>query len=224
MKKTNLLVVVLIAATTGFPITRVYPAFAAMPEDTQKSTVPAPLKALGESGEHAFEKIYAHKYGKTLHDIAALHKNAARLEGELSSNELDSLYESISALEKGLSINDRHAALLASNHITAQVADASRPYHPSMPVEVVLLDYNGRELLLWAEADDLPKLKDTAKNIHVLWKTLIPDMEKRQESGVVQTFGTLVERLNHATTTHDYADVATPLLDGVDDIEKIYGE
>jgi hypothetical protein len=225
MQKTNLLTIAFIAGISGFPIATINSAIAApQAQEVQSFNVPSPLTTIGESGEHAFEMIYAGKSGKALHDIIKMHKNATRLENELGSGELDAIYDSISELEKALSANDVHEALVASNHITYLAAEATRPYHPSMPVEVVLLDYYGRELQIWSRANELSKLKKTSDAINKVWGNLSSDVQRHNGNNEANRFSELVSQLGQASTLVQYQLLAEPFLQEVDNLEKVYGQ
>ncbi len=216
MRKTNLCLAALVISMAGASLLRAEPA-------PQYGAL-ASLKSLNEKAEHAYESVYGGKSGKVLKDILAMHRYIGRLEGELNEGTIDTMRDTVSALEKALSAGDQHAALLASNQLTMLAAEASRDYHPSMPVEVTLLDYDGRQIQLWAKAGDLHELKRAAGQLEQSWNALLPDLQKHHADAVIKHFDTLVERANRSTSVADYADIANPVLDAVDEVEKVYGE
>jgi len=94
-------------------------------------------------------------------------------------------------------------------------------YKLSVPVEVTRLDYYGRELQVWAQAQDATKLQATARKMRRTWDSLRPSV-KAHSATEAKKFETLVAQVESAKTSADYARVATPVLDEVDNLEKLF--
>jgi uncharacterized membrane-anchored protein YhcB (DUF1043 family) len=94
-------------------------------------------------------------------------------------------------------------------------------YKLSVPVDVVKLDYYGRELEVWAQAKDANKLQATARELRRSWDSLRASIETHSATEA-KTFDALVKRVESAKTSADYARVATPVLNEVDNLEKLF--
>ena len=111
--------------------------------------------------------------------------------------------------------------MLAANLITRDVSEMSAAYKVIVPVEVVLLDYYGRELEIWAEAQDTSKLQATAREMRKTWNAVRPSIEAKNPA-VAKKFEGLVAQVEAAKAPADYAKVAKPVLDEVDNLEKVF--
>ena len=101
------------------------------------------------------------------------------------------------------------------------VANVTTAYKLSVPVEVTRLDYYGRELEVWAQAQDAYKLQVTAREMRPEWDALRPSIEAKSATEA-NTFDALIARVESAKTPADYTRVATPVLDEVDNLEKLF--
>ena len=108
-----------------------------------------------------------------------------------------------------------------ANQVTVDVADMTAAYKLSVPVEVTRLDYYGRELEVWAQAKDANKLQATAREMRRTWDSLRPSIETHSATEA-KKFDALVARVESAKTPTDYMRVATPVLDEVDNLEKLF--
>jgi hypothetical protein len=90
-----------------------------------------------------------------------------------------------------------------------------------VPVEVTKLDYYGRELEVWAQAKDANKLQATALGIRGTWDGLRPSIETHSATEA-KKFDALVAQVESAKTPANYAQVATPVLNEVDNLEKLF--
>jgi len=108
-----------------------------------------------------------------------------------------------------------------ANQVTVNVADMTAAYKPSVPVEVTKLDYYGRELEVWAQAQDANKLQATAREMRRTWDSLRPSIETHS-AVEAKKFDALVARVESAKAPADYARVATPVLNEVDNLEKLF--
>jgi hypothetical protein len=108
-----------------------------------------------------------------------------------------------------------------ANQVTLDVANMTAAYKLSVPVEVTKLDYYGRELEVWAQVQDANKLQATVGEMRQTWDSLRPDIEARSQTEA-KRFEALVARVESARTAADYTRVATPVLNEVDNLEKLF--
>jgi hypothetical protein len=155
--------------------------------------------------------------------LAALKESAKQLRSDLqgAGAGLGNLDSNIAALDKAIGAKDRQTTMRGANQTTRIVAEMTAPFSPPVPVEVTRLDYEGRELEIWSEAKNAAKLKVTANEIRQTWDALRPKIEARGAS-VAKRFGDLVTRVEAAKTADEYARLAKPVLDEVDNLEKVF--
>ncbi len=72
-------------------------------------------------------------------------------------------------IEKSVNAKDKTATLIIANQLTLEAANLTAEYNPKVPVEVIKLDFYGRELEIWAAAKDEAKLRETAQMIRQNW-------------------------------------------------------
>jgi len=137
---------------------------------------------------------------------------------------LEQLNKEIATLDKALGAKQHRDALIHANQVTIIAADLSEPFHPKIPVAVTRLDYLGRELEIWAAADDLAKLAVTAEDIKSTWAGLREATESKGGTAEAGRFSALVKQLGSAKKAEDYHKVALPILDEVDNLEKVFGK
>ncbi len=69
-------------------------------------------------------------------------------------------------------------------------------------------------------AKDEAKLKSTAQALRQTWNSVKPKVEAKGGTKEAQNFEALVAKVDAAQNTSDYAKVAKPILDEVDNLEK----
>jgi hypothetical protein len=190
---------------------------------TTTEGVPTSLADAGEYGENVYDYAKANDWKNAAVKLAAL-KAAAKQVGTDVKNDgvaVDRLDGHVAALERAVSSKDRQATMREANQVTLNVADMTTAYRLSVPVEVTKLDYYGRELEVWAQAQDADKLQATGREMRRTWDALRPSIEARS-APTAKKFDALVARVEVAKTPADYARVATPVLDEVDNLEKLF--
>jgi hypothetical protein len=177
-------------------------------------SVPASIDAIGHHGENAYDMV---KAGNWI---------AARASADSLRPLVDSLPASatiaLRELNQAIANKDQRTALRASNRLTQLGALLSEPYHPAVPAAVMLLDFDGRELEIWAAAADRTRLRETASAMRRTWNAVRPSVEARGGRTEAASFDALVARVESAVTPADYARLATPVLDAVDTLEQVF--
>ena len=65
-----------------------------------------------------------------------------------------------------------------ANQITLIAANLTEPFHPQVPVDIMRLDYDGRELELWSAVKNEAKLKEAADALKKTWDKARPSEKK----------------------------------------------
>jgi hypothetical protein len=188
-----------------------------------KESLPGSLSNAGEYGENIYDYAKAADWKNAVGKLTALREAAKNVRAEVKdqSAALDRLDTNVAALGRAVAAKDRQAAMREANQVTLDVADMTSAYKLSVPVEVTKLDYYGRELEVWAQAQDANKLQATAREMRQTWDGLRPSIETRSATEA-KKFDGLIVRVESARTPADYARIATPVLDEVDNLEKLF--
>lgn len=195
------------------------------PANTAGEIPPKSLADAGEYGENIYDFAKANDWKRTDVKLASLKNAATKVRTDVKSQSKakakDELDASVSALERTVAAKDRQATMREANQVTLEVADMTTAYKLTVPVEVVKLDYYGRELEIWAEAKDTNKLQTTARAMRKTWDALRPSIEAHSPAEAGK-FGDLIAQTEAAKTPSDYARLAKPVLDEVDNLEKLF--
>lgn len=179
--------------------------------------VPPAIDALGHHAENAYDMAKASDWAKASASVDSLETAVAADTAARTATGA-----ALQQLRGAVAARDRRAALVAANWLTELGARLSAPHAPTVPADVTLLDYYGRELEIWAAASDLPKLRATSDAIGRTWEGLRVRVEQRGGSAEAARFGALVQRLRQARTVPEFAALATPILDDVDVLEAVF--
>jgi hypothetical protein len=188
-----------------------------------KESLPGSLSNAGEYGENIYDYAKAADWKNAVGKLAALRDAAKNVRAEVKNQSaaVDRLDTNVAALGRAVAAKDRQAAMREANQVTLDVADMTAAYKLSVPVEVTKLDYYGRELEVWAQAKDANKLQATTGELRRTWDALRPSVQSHSPTEA-KKFEALVARVEAAKTPVDYERVAKPVLDEVDNLEKVF--
>jgi hypothetical protein len=195
----------------------------ASPADATESAAPASLANAGEYGENVYDYAKANDWKNANIKLVALRDAVRNVRNDVKNKSaaVDDLDANVAALDRAVTAKDRQAAMREANQVTFNVADLTAAYKLSVPVEVTKLDYYGRELEVWAQANDTNKLQETAREMRQTWDSLRSSIEAHSATEA-RKFDALVARVESASTPAEYARVATPVLNEVDNLEKLF--
>jgi hypothetical protein len=129
------------------------------------------------------------------------------------------------SLDRAITSGDKVSAMRSANRLTQLGAIMAAPYGPGIPSDVTLLDFYGRELELWAAVPTQSaeaRLRETASAIGTSWDAIRQQVIAKGGSSEAAGFDSLVTQVMTARTRADYARLATPLLDQVDFLERVF--
>jgi hypothetical protein len=185
-------------------------------DSVQSVGVPTAVADVGTHGEDLYDEAKAANWTKARAILDSLDKSAS----ELKANERSELSGALDTLRSAVAAHDRERAVEAANRVTFIGAHLTEAYQPKMPADIVRLDYYGRELEIWAARNDLGKLASTRDALRRTWDAVKPNVISHGGSAAAARTDSLVARLASATTAKEYARVAKPFLDVVDELEK----
>lgn len=209
------------AASTALPAT---PSAATPTAVSHVDSAPPPTIArVGELGENAYDAVQANQWSKAgpLADSIA---SGARTLPTLGGTSAAEMAQTTDSFKAAVARRDRSAALHAANRVTRLAIEMGARYTSAMPSDVMMLDYYGRELELGAAAQDTVALRRTASDIERTWAAVRPAVESHGGAMEAKRFGDLVAQVGGATTPVAYGRLAKPLLDEVDNLEKVFAK
>ena len=134
------------------------------PTTSKTNQVPTSVSEVGEVGENIYDAAKAKDWTQATAKLNSLMDAAKRLDKDSRINENpneDQLDTAIAALNKSVSAKDQLATMREANRVTLLATNLSKPFHPSVPVQVNLLDYYGRQLEIGVMAKDDPDQRDS---------------------------------------------------------------
>jgi hypothetical protein len=185
-------------------------------DSVQGAGVPAAVADVGTHAEDLYDEAKAANWTKARVIMDSLDKSAS----ELRAGERTELTGALDTLRMAVAARDRRRAVEAANRVTFIGAHLTEAYNPKMPADVVRLDYYGRELEIWAARNDLGRITTTRDALRRTWHAVKPNVISHGGAAAAARTDSLVARLDSAKTAKDYAQVATPFLDVVDELEK----
>ncbi len=204
--------------TDSAPVTRTTPTPA-----EPKASVPASVTNMGEFAENIYDAAKAKNWNVAQEKLKALNDAIAQARTQSSVQvQAASLDPALAALSKAIGSKNRQAAMHRSNYITSIAADLADPFHPAVPADINRLDFYGRELQVWSAENNTGKLHSTVQDVRKTWDRVRPAVESHGGQSVAAKFDGLVVRAEKAKTSAQFRNVATPILDEVDHLEKVF--
>ena len=190
---------------------------------TTEESVPPSLANAGEYGENVYDYAKANDWKNADVKLTALKEAVTNVRTDVKNQSaaVEGLDGNFAALYMAVAGKDRQEAMREANQVTLNVANMTSAYKLSVPVEVTRLDYYGRELEVWAQAKDANKLQATTGELRRTWDALRPSVQSHSATEA-KKFEALVARVEAAKTPVDYERVAKPVLDEVDNLEKVF--
>lgn len=181
---------------------------------------PASAPAPGELAENIYDLSKASDWGTA---TAKLDTLRTVVEASVATSTVRVDKAQIARLGQAVSARERATAMEAANALTRDFAPASAAA-ARVPVEIVLLDYLGRELEIGAARGDagLSRIRSTVTDIRQTWSAVRANVVSRGGSAEAEAFDRVVSRLGTARSPADYGAVATPILDEVDRLEAVF--
>jgi hypothetical protein len=164
--------------------------------------------------------VKAGNWSTARRQLTLVRQTAAAIAQRWPSNSEVSTIES--ALSAAVKEQRRDAALREANRLTLVTAEMASAFDPPVPLAVTRLDYLGRELEIWSQANDERRLHATVADVRATWERLRPGLDSKREGQIVAQVDRLVSRLQSAQSGSQYATLARELLDAVDRLEAVF--
>jgi hypothetical protein len=186
--------------------------------------VPSSLIGAGEFAENIYDHAAANDWKSAAVSVQALGEAAKKVRADVRhrSDVKVALDGHVLALDRAVGEHNRWVAMREANQVTLAVAELTAVYKVRVPVELMRLDYYGRELEIWAEAKDMARLRATSAQMVEEWDRLRPAIDARSPATEGQKVGDLLAQVEAAQTAADYARLSKPVLDEVDHLETFF--
>jgi hypothetical protein len=186
--------------------------------------VPEALVDVGEFGENVYDLAKANDWIKAAAKFKDLKGAAQKLPDDLKESKTAKKRrdETITALGEAVAAKNKLSAMRAANQMTLIAADLSEPFHPQVPAAVTRLDFFGRELEIGTAAKDQKLLKAGAAGLRKNWDNVHAAVKAKGGAAEAKRFEALVTRVEAAASVEDYGKLVTPILDEVDNLEKVF--
>ena len=193
---------------------------ALQPVVAQEKAPPASLVDVGEFAENIYDFAKDKDWAKVGGKLTDLQDAVKKLTAELPGGKaLDPI---VAELKKAIAAKDPHATLLESNKATLAAANLIEPFNPKVPANVTRLDYYGREMEIWSMAKNIDKCKAAGEAIAKTWAKVKPAAVKLGGTAEAKRFDELVTKVAAAQAVNDYAQLFAPILEEVDNLEKVF--
>ncbi len=189
-----------------------------------KGTVPTSVTNTGEFAENIYDAAQTRNWNLAAEKLKALDETVAqaRTQASVQVKAEPELEPALAALTKAIASKNKQEAMHRSNQITSIAANLAEPFHPAVPADINRLDFYGRELEVWSAASNKGKLQSTVRDMRQAWSRVRPSVESHGGQTVAAKFDALVSRAELAKTTGAFKSVAKPILDEVDNLEKVF--
>ena len=184
------------------------------------------ISEVGELGENIYDLAKEKDWDKTAKKLAALKHESDSLNTVLkdAAGTKAELAKRIAALVKSVPAKDQQTTMREGNRIMLLAAEMSEPFHPQIPVDITRLDFYGNELEIWSAAKNDAKLTTSAAALQKVWTKVRPSVVEHGGRAEAEKFDSLIERLKRAKSPEEFKAVATPILDEVDNLEKVFSK
>jgi hypothetical protein len=183
---------------------------------------PKALLVAGERGEDLYDAARAGAWKTAARQLAGLEAAMHRLAPEIrtGAGQGDRFEREVTALDGTVARRERQATTAHANQVTLIVADLTEPFSGRIPAAITRLDYYGRELAIGATAGDYHRLETAARGLRHEWDIVRP-LATARAPAVARRFEGLVARVEAARSRAEYGRLAAPLLDEVDELERV---
>lgn len=178
------------------------------------------IAAIGSSAEDLFDFAADRRWQRATVESGAIRRQLHRLKAARVAD-TTAVFATADTIDQAINHRDDRTLLHAANQMTRLVAELSRPFHPIPPVEIALLDYEGREVTLWSSEKNIEQVNATKRALANTWQRVRPHVLAHDGSAAARRFDALVERLRKAAAFAEITAAAGAVLDEVDVLESL---
>jgi len=192
--------------------------------------VPWAITDVGQLGQNIYEAAQQDNWDRAGNDFYWLNRASAAARGTVAGPMADQrakavgtdLYTSVAALGQAIRAKDKTGAMLDANKITLVAAALGAPYAHQVPYEVSCLDYDGRQMQVYAATKDMEGLQATLRDMEAKWLKLRPRVVEDQAGAEAKRFDAILTLARAAMTPQQYAAVAQQTEREVDVLQGVF--
>lgn len=182
------------------------------------------LHRVANSAKSVYSLVKAGQWSEARKQLSSLQTIARSLpvNPTFTRQEIAKLSSWIVPLESLIAVKQPLAMDMA-NQLAMVASQLAIQPNSRLPIEVVMLDYYGRELEIWSTRGNPVKLKTVANKITQIWHDLRPAMQAERSFIQVQPLeDTLVALLDEANSPAEYRLLSAPLLAEVNQLQAVF--
>jgi hypothetical protein len=184
---------------------------------------PTALVRAGESAEGVFDAAAASQWRTATEQLQALNEAASQLPPRLPKADLVAqLRTRVGDVKRSAAAHRRVETMDLANSITRIVADLSAEFQTEVPIDVVMLDYYGRQLELGIATGNQSTLTRATADLRQQWDRIEPTIERRGHVDEARRFNDIVVQLEGARRPAEFAAPTRAELEAVDRLEAIF--
>jgi hypothetical protein len=178
---------------------------------------------VGEAAESLFDAALVKDWRAAAGQLEALQASAADLPENLPKPDLVAQLRS-RAQELGPSVAARRRVetMDDANGIFRIVVELATKWQTRIPIEIILLDYYGRQLELGIASGKESTLKQATADVRSTWNTVERTILERGHVEDAKRFTDIVVQLEAARTPQDFVPLARAELAAVDQMQNIF--
>jgi hypothetical protein len=178
---------------------------------------------VGESAEGLFDAARMSQWQTATEQLRALNDAASQLPPGLPKPDLVAqLRLRLEDVNQSAAAHRRVETMDFANSITRIVADLSALFQTEVPIDVVMLDYYGRQLELGITTGRQSTLTQATADLRQQWDRVQPTIERLGHVGETRRFEDIVVQLEGARRPADFAEPTRAELEAVDRLETIF--
>lgn len=181
------------------------------------------LAQIGEYGEDIYDFAKAGQWNRASTKLNLLKQAHSHLSASSSGSGLQTkLGQRIDALTQTIEFKDRLASMQVANRLTLSTARFTAKANAPVPLQVVLLDYYGRELEIGSLFANRTQVQASIASIDRTWKIVRSAVQDNDGTTQSRRFDNLVARLQKSRVPEGYGKLANLVLDQVDNLEQVF--
>ncbi len=184
---------------------------------------PAALVQVHETAENLFDSAHAKNWFAAAERLQALLRADEQIPTNIKKADLVAqLRVHVKGLVRHVAARQQVPTMDDANAITRLAAELSGQYRTTVPYEIAMLDYFGRQLEIGIAARNRTTLARATADLRQTWNQFEPVIVRRGHADDARRFTDIVVTLEGARRPSDYVAPARAELDAVDRLEAIF--
>jgi hypothetical protein len=206
-----MLILVFVAASlaAGFSLGPTGPV-----QDVAVEQPPAALQQIGDSAVAMFDDTLAGRWADVSAELKGIEQRLSELPESLPFPDVVALlHDRIRSLRQGVPAHDTLTVLDDANALTRLVMQIADGFEVTVPFEVAILPYYGRQLEIGAMSGSLIRLRQISRDLRAMWTRAEPMVLMRGDTADARRFTDTVVNLEAARRPSDFKRLAKTELD-----------